>query len=316
MNDKLEKNFVSAVVYIHNHASYIEMFTQNLVKVLQDNFEKFEVIFVNDYSEDNSVEIIKQIIKEMKGISSTIIHMSYYQGLEAAMVAGVDIAIGDFVYEFDSPVVDYAGDQILQIYRQALQGYDVVSASPESRRRFTSKIFYNIFKHYSKNNIELSTERFRIISRRGINRINMLSTVIPYRKAIYFNCGLRAVNLQYKVTNMTSANKQRRSQLCWERMELAVDSLLLFTDICTKLSILLAAIMFLFAMSVVGYSLFVYLTHDKVVEGWTTIMIFSSVSFTGVFAILAIIIKYISLSLNIQHRKQVYVFESVEKLKQ
>lgn len=312
----MEKNFVSAVVYIHNHAQYIESFIRNITKELKTNFEKFEIIFVNDCSLDESVDKIKQIIKEMKGISATVIHMSYYQGLESAMIAGVDIAIGDFVYEFDSPIMDYDSAQVMRLYKHALTGYDVVSASPECDRRFTSKLFYNVFKQYSKNNIELSTESFRIISRRGINRINMLSTVIPYRKAIYFNCGLKAINLPYTPILEYRNNKVKYSQLKWERIELAVDSLLLFTDICTKVAMLLAFAMFLFAVSMVGYSLFVYLTNSQVVPGWTTIMVFSSISFTGVFALLAIIIKYISLSLTIQHRRQSYVFESVEKLKQ
>ena len=54
-----EKNFASAVVYIHNNENQIESFLDNIYNVLEKTFEKFEIICVNDSSDDNSVEKIK-----------------------------------------------------------------------------------------------------------------------------------------------------------------------------------------------------------------------------------------------------------------
>lgn len=49
-----EKNFVSAVVYVHNAEKRIEIFLKTIIKILEDNFEHSEIICVNDASEDES----------------------------------------------------------------------------------------------------------------------------------------------------------------------------------------------------------------------------------------------------------------------
>ena len=58
-----------------------------------------------------------------------VVHMSFFQGLESAMNAGRDIAIGDFVYEFDDIFVDYEPELIMEVYREMLCGNDIVAAS-------------------------------------------------------------------------------------------------------------------------------------------------------------------------------------------
>jgi polyisoprenyl-phosphate glycosyltransferase len=308
----LEKNFISIVVYLCNHEEYIVAFIKGLTDKLRNYFEKYEIILVNDYSTDRTIQILKETAADLKGVSISIVNLSYYQGLETAIIAGVDIAIGDFVFEFDTPMVDYDFEEIIRVYYHSLKGHDIVSASPEINGPFSSKLFYSIFKRYSKNSVQLNTERFRVISRRGINRINLLSTVIPYRKAIYFNCGLKAANLKYKSINLEISKKTMQSSS--ERMELAINSLLFFTKAGANFAMYMAIAMLLFSIFVIGYTIVVHLVYKRVVEGWTTIMLFSSVSFTGVFALLTILIKYVSLILFMQQNKEKYVYESIEKL--
>ena len=103
-----EKNFMSAVIYVHNAEARIEAFLRTVMKVMEENFEHSEIICVNDDSNDDSVEVIKKVSKEAVHTSVSVLNMSYFHGLEVAMNAGVDLAIGDFVLEFDSTVLDFA----------------------------------------------------------------------------------------------------------------------------------------------------------------------------------------------------------------
>ena len=206
-----EKNFISAVVYANNSERDIRNFLENINKILAENFLKYEIICVNDASTDGTVDEIKKVSENIaKGDSNTsitIINMSYYQGKELSMNAGVDIAIGDFVYEFDSITMDYNTELIMQVYNKSLEGYDIVNATSNSKRRKTSTIFYKLFNKYSNNQYKIDTETFRIISRRGINRIQSINKTIPYRKAIYANCGLKLTSIQYK-TIVTKNRKE------------------------------------------------------------------------------------------------------------
>lgn len=301
-----EKNFISAVIYIHNDADVIESFTRNLYDVLKENFLKFELIFVNDASIDDSVEKLRKITNEFEGCATSILSMSYHQGTELAMNAGIDLSIGDFVYEFDSVQMDYDANMIFGLYKESLKGFDIVSASPKNGQKWSSKIFYRIFNKFANMEYMLSTERFRVISRRAINRVNSLSKTIPYRQAVYANCGLKLKSISYEGCVNNKSNKK-------DRTELAVNSLLLFTDVAYKATRLMALFMMLLTLGMVVYATLVFVTGQPI-EGWTTLVLIISGSFFGLFAILTMIIKYEAVILDLNFKKKEYVFESIEKI--
>lgn len=58
-----EKNFVSAVIYVHNAEDRIENFMEAVLSVMETNFEHAELICVNDCSNDGSVQRIKEAAK-------------------------------------------------------------------------------------------------------------------------------------------------------------------------------------------------------------------------------------------------------------
>ena len=213
--EKLNKNkeFISAVIYVHNNEKTIGKFLLDINKELEKNFEHYEIILVNDFSKDNSKDEIKKVCENIKDSMVSIVTMSYYQGLEFAMNAGIDLAIGDFVFEFDNTIMDYDSSLIMDVYKKCLSGNDIVSTSPKNKRRLTSKLFYSIFNRHSRRNNKIDTESLRIISRRAINRVNSLNKSIPYRKAIYSNCGLKKEIIKYTPTNKhkTNITRERKS---------------------------------------------------------------------------------------------------------
>ena len=102
-----EKNFVSAVVYVHDNASQVEKFLSLLLQVLKENFLYSEIICVNDGAKAEVPDAIRRISQSVQGVSISALKMSSYHGTELSMTAGVDLAIGDFVFEFDSTMTDF-----------------------------------------------------------------------------------------------------------------------------------------------------------------------------------------------------------------
>lgn len=307
-----EKNFISAVIYVHNAEARIETFLRTVVKVMEDNFEHSEIICVNDDSDDDSVAVIKKVSKEAVHTSVSVLNMSYYHGLEVAMNAGVDLSIGDFVLEFDSAILDFDEEEIMKVYRKSLEGYDIVSASPNRKQRATSNVFYYILNHFADYSYQMQTERFRILSRRVINRISGMNKTVPYRKAVYANCGLKTENLKYAVTTgKTAIMKDKREKKY--RRDLAVDSLILFTEIGYRFSITMTIVMMIIAVLVAVYSVVIYLLSNPV-AGWTTTIFFMAFAFFGLFGILTIIIKYLQILVDLVFKRKKYSFESIEKL--
>ena len=306
-----EKNFVSAVVYVHNAENRVENFLKTIIKVMEENFEHSEIICVNDSSDDESPKKIKVASVFATNTSISVVNMSYFHGLELAMNAGVDMAIGDFVFEFDNTILDFEPTVIMTIYHHSLQGFDIVSASPDKKEKLTSRIFYHVFDKFADLSYKMSTESFRILSRRVINRISSMNKTIPYRKALYANCGLKTDNIKYSVIgkNNILADKKEKDY----RSGLAVDTLILFTKLGYRFSMAMTVIMMLMSIFMVAYSLITYFIAHPV-EGWTTTILFLSVAFFGLFGILTIIVKYLQLLIDMVFKRKHYSFESIEKL--
>lgn len=310
MLDK-EKNFVSAVIYVHNAENRIEDFLKMVISVLENNFEYSEVICVNDSSEDNSLAEIRRVSKIVTSANVSVIHMGYFHGLEVAMDAGMDLAIGDFVFEFDSTVLDFGMAEVMGIYQRALQGYDIVSAVPDRKEKLTSKLFYRVFDRYTNLSYGMHTESFRILSRRAINRVASMSRAVPYRKAIYAGAGLETDMVMYQPNRSFVAKIDKKEQ--GYRARLAMDSLVLFTEVGYRLAMGMTAFMLLVSIFMVAYSVIVYVTANPV-AGWTTTVLFFSIAFSGLFGILTIVIKYIQLLTSLVFRRKNYSFKNIEKL--
>lgn len=309
MRDK-EKNFVSAVVYVHNAEERIQDCLETIIEVLEGNFEHSEVICVNDGSDDGSLQAVKRAGAAAVSTSITVLNMSYFHGLERAMNAGVDLAIGDFVFEFDSTCLDYGGQEVMEVYRRSLQGYDIVSAVPDRRERVSSKLFYWVFDRFANLPYGMHTERFRILSRRVINRVSSMNRAIPYRKAIYASSGLKTDMVVYRPVAPAAGKDRKETRY---RSGLAVDSLILFTEVGYRFSIVMTVAMMLVSLFMIVYSIAVFVMSHPV-AGWTTTVLFLSVAFLGLFGILTIVIKYLQLLVGLVFKRKQYSFESIEKL--
>lgn len=306
-----EKNFVSAVIYVHNAEKRVGTFLETIINVMKNNFENSEIICVNDCSEDASLSAIKGTSASAENVSVSVINMSYFHGLEVAMNAGVDLAIGDFVFEFDNTVLDYDETEIMRIYYRALEGYDIVSASPDRKEKFTSRLFYKVFDRFTDLAYKMTTESFRILSRRVINRISSMNTSIPYRKAIYANCGLKTDNIKYCVQRRDEKVSDKKEQNY--RSGLAVNSLLLFTELGYRFSVGMTILMMVISVFMIAYSIVIY-AYRHPVAGWTTTILFLSVAFFGLFGVLTVIVKYLQIIVNLVFKRKQYSFEGIEKL--
>lgn len=304
-----EKKLISLIVYLYNNEQPILEFLELIIQQTEVLFEQFEIIIVNDASTDASVQKIKNA-EFLKPYQVSIIQMSFHQGVELSMNAGLDLSTGDFVYEFDSVIFDFDEVLIEQSYRKILEGYDFVSVSPTASEKMTSKLFYKTYNYFSKSDYKLRTDRFRILSRRAINRSFSISVKIPYRKAMYINSGLKMATIEFKKNNLQK-NTTEKSYL---RKKTAIDTLIIYTNLAFSISISISLLLLFCTLSIIIYTIFIYFGKHKPIEGWTTIMLLLSGGFSGLFMLTAIIIKYLSLILELVFKKKSYIQENIEKV--
>lgn len=303
-----EKNFVSAVVYLYNDRDRVADFLGRLNGRLGENFFKYEIVCVNDCSTDGTAARVEKFCEENSVKSLTLIDTSFFQGVENRMTAGVDISIGDFVFEFDSCFADYDMSMIMDVYRKSLEGNDIVFAVPKGVSKTSSKLFYTLFNRFSNMRYKIKTQRFSLISRRGINRVKSMGARTVYRKAVYASCGLPVADFDYTPKTDGFDDTQRKV-----KRDLALNSLILFTDIGYKISASLSFLMALVLAFRAVYTVVIFLSRHPV-AGWTTTMLVVSFGFFGIFLLFAFALKYLSLILSLVFSHRQYVIENIRKI--
>lgn len=305
-----EENFISAVVYLHNDEKNVPAFVETITKVLNENFVNCELICVDDGSDDHTIEQIKSASKAAEKCTVSVVKLSNCQGYEAAMNAGVDLAIGDYVLEFDSAVIDYDPALIMSLYHKTAEGFDVVSASDSKYKRVSSRLFYSVFNKNANLQYAVQSESFRIVSRRAINKVYAMGESVKYRKAFYANCGLKTACIFY---DGNKASAKQKGNSFEQRVDTATTSLILFTNIAYKVSLGISLFMMLATVLMAIYAVITFIT-DRAIAGFTTTMLVMTGSFFAVFLFFAIILKYLSVLVQMVFSKQEYRIESIEKI--
>ena len=168
---------LSVVVPIFNESENIKIFLDRLLPILEKIKSEYEVIFVLDPSEDNSEQIIINIIKENPKIK--LIKFSRRFGQPAAMLAGIKNSNLNNVVLIDVDLQD-PPELILEMYEYSKKGYDTVLAKRSKKKgeNFLRKVIvyigYFLISKLSDTNIPQNVGEFRLISKRVIEQINAL----------------------------------------------------------------------------------------------------------------------------------------------
>lgn len=296
MNKNLEKqsNFISAIVYLKDNEDCVGSFLRTLDSYLKENFLAYEYIIVNNMSKDNSVKNIKEIKNEIGG-KITIINLAHHHTIEAAMVAGHKLAIGDYVFEFESPVMDYKVEDIDNVYKKALTGFDIVTAASTEKESFLKRVFYGILKTFGETKSKLHTESFKILSRRAINRIYKEKFTFLYRKLVYESSGFDTFIYRYEKTSLNC--KKKRDTV--EEVSAALNIILRYTKVYLLLPI----------VALVFFAIFIILSFIT-----SNIFIGIGIFLVAIISILSIIVKLIQDMYKEFCKTPLYVFKSVERL--
>jgi len=303
-----EKCFVSVVTYLCNDGGSVFEYLTRMNSIISDGFESFEFVMVNDFSTDNTVDEIRRF-KNSSNATVVVVNMAWSHGPELAILAGNDMAIGDFIVEVDSAALDFPPGLVYEMYQKCTSGTDIVSAVPKSRIKFKSRVFYSLFN--SVTGIGLTTETLRIVTRRALNAVLMSKEKIRYRKLLYKLSGYPSASVEYEPASGPAAHHGRslRSDIA-----LALNVLTSYSDLGLRIAALLSFVFFAFSCGGGLYAILIYIFKQSVVTGWTTTMLFLSFGFSGMFFVMGFLLKYLSMILQEVQNKPLYRVTSVERV--
>jgi glycosyltransferase involved in cell wall biosynthesis len=296
-----EDNFISTVLVVNNNSKILEDKLKLLNNVLESNFKNYEIIIVDNFSADNTLEILNKV-----DFKINVIELSKKHNSQQAIRAGIDLSIGDFIIEIEDirQVEDF--NILIDLYKTCLQGNDFVFYSPK-RIPLSSKIFYKIINNYFKNKLhsDINSSILVISSRRGQNKTAETGSIIINRNISYLLSGLK-----YEVIYTDKQYKNKRG--FFENVDLFIDTLIHYTDIITKTATYIALLFFGVSISFLLYGISIFVTIGAI-EGWTSLTMFLSVSFSGLFLMFAIVFKYLFSILSVTKKTKSYSFKSITK---
>jgi len=118
------KKELSIVIPVYNESGNLEELHNRLLHVLEELNKDYEIIFINDGSQDDSLDVLKNIQKNNERI--VIINFRRNFGQTAAFAAGFDHASGDIIVTMDSDL-ENSPEDIPKLLTRIEEGYDLVS---------------------------------------------------------------------------------------------------------------------------------------------------------------------------------------------
>ena len=270
---KADYPLISIVVPAYNEAEVLTEFHNTVDKVLSELPVDLEIVYINDGSTDNTLDIINGLRAEDKRI--TLIDLSRNFGKEIALTAGLHKAAGDAVVVIDADLQD-PPEIIPELIKEWQNGYDVVYAKRTLRsgesllKKTTAHFFHRIIQRVGKFSIPEDTGDFRILSRRAVNALNTLKEHHRFMKGLFAWIGFKQKAVFYK-RDSRRAGKSKWSY--WRLWNLALDGITSFTIAPLKISTYIGTIT---ALSAFGYGIYMVietLLHGNEVPGYPSLIV-------------------------------------------
>lgn len=248
---------ITIIIPAYNEEESLPHLYERLEKLMSsmEHYE-FEILFVNDGSKDNTINLIKEYREKDNRIS--YVDFSRNFGKEIAMIAGLDYATGDCVIFMDADLQD-PPELIPELVKYWEEGYDDVYAKRNSRKgetwlkKFTSKMYYRVLQHLTNVPIKQDTGDFRLLDRRCVNALRKMRESQRNSKSMFSWIGYKKKEVLYdrdpRIAGKTKWNYKKL-------VDLAIDGITSFTTsplrISTYISIPTFIILFVYFVYVIA----------------------------------------------------------------
>ncbi|HEM6082248.1 TPA: glycosyltransferase family 2 protein [Streptococcus suis] len=302
---------LSIVVPCYNEEETIRPFLEAMKKVEQAMADDlvFDYIFVNDGSKDNTLEVLRQVSDEFSNVHYLSFSRNF--GKEAALLAGLENAQGDFVTVMDADLQD-PPEMLVEMYNLIQNGYDVVGTRRVDRtgepiiRSFFANMFYKIINAVSDTEMVDGARDFRLMTRQVIDSILELNEVNRFSKGIFSWVGFNVTYLPYenreRVAGETSWN-------FWSLLRYSIEGFINFSDAPLNFSIWSGLISFCLSVLGILFVIIRKLTIGGSVTGWASLV--SIILFIGGIQLLSlgIIGKYLSKIFLETKKRPIYIIK-------
>jgi hypothetical protein len=283
---------LSVILVLRNSAITVESvltdISTSLVKLVGD----YELIIVDNASEDDSIAVLKKLSGEGGLSNLTVYALTKEVDSDTASWVGLENALGDFVTVID-PATDSI-DFLPNLLECALEGADVVFASNQQKPKqsWSYRVCYSVFNliYHGSNGIDLANDApsYRVLSKRVVNFILQHPMPSLTFRHLPATGGFTKVNLKYSAKTRT-LHAKRLGESIDRGMRLLVSTTRAPMRLVTTLSLFGAGANLLYSFYVIA----VALLKADVAPGWVTLSLQQSGMFLLISLVLWIMGEYV-----------------------
>lgn len=233
----------------------------------------FEILFINDGSRDETLQILRQAAKEDKRIRYISFARNF--GKEAAMYAGFQNCTGDYAAVMDADMQDPPA--LLPEMYQALQTaeYDSVATRRVTRkgeppiRSFFARCFYKLINRISDADIVDGARDFRLMTRQMVDAILSMTEYNRFSKGIFGWVGFRTKWLPYENVERVAGETKWSF---WKLFLYSLEGITAFSTAPLAIASVAGVVLCLVALLFVCIVMIKTLAFGDAVGGWPSMM--------------------------------------------
>ena len=284
--------FLSVVFVVRNESSHIEKTLSEAVAAVSTLVSDYELIVVDNSSDDESLAILKQLTEENGLPNLQVYALTKEVDSDTASWVGLENALGDFVC-----VVDPLADDLRflpAMLDKAVSGADVVFATNEQKvgqslsYRAAGTIFNTLYKFFNGVHLANEAPQYRVLSKRVVNFILQHPQPAMTYRHLPATGGFARVNLSYSATPRASHTKRLGDSID-RGMRLLVSTTRAPMRLVTMLSLFGAISNLVYS----GYVVAVGTLKADVAPGWVSLSLQQSGMFFLISLVLLVLGEYI-----------------------
>ena len=271
----MSKDIISIIVPCHNEEEMVPIFHKEIAAVsgqLPD--VAFELIFVNDGSKDATLAELKRLA----ALDERVHYLSFSRnfGKEAAMVAGLRHATGDYVAVMDADLQDPPAMLVEMIALIRTGEYDCIGTKRLDRkgeppiRSFFARQFYHLINHISDTEIIDGARDFRLMTRQMVDAVLEMTEYNRFSKGIFSWVGFETKYLSYENQERVAG---KTTWSFWSLFKYSLDGIVAFSEAPLAIAAFTGFLSFAVAILAALILTVRTLVFGNETSGWTSLIV-------------------------------------------
>lgn len=269
-----EKTLLSLVVPCYNESEALPPFMEEVQRVMALMPETdFEIVLVNDGSKDDTLAKMREL-----SAKHDIVHYVSFSrnfGKEAAILAGLRHAEGDFVAVMDADLQDPPALLPEMLKAVTEEGYDCAGTRRTTRkgeppiRSFFARRFYQLINAISEVKLEDGARDYRLFSRPMVDALLSLTEYNRFSKGLFAWVGFRTKWFEFENVERVAGETKWSF---WKLFKYSLEGITSFTTAPLVISAFVGVLlMFVSVAAIVMLGIRQYVYHNSV-DGWTSMV--------------------------------------------